>query len=169
MQEVHSPIRTEARSHNLCGQILDSILSYVGGIIIVNKANVYNHIKAGGLHDWAKKKFAIEVWMHLFFQNTSGQLLLWLNTVSIWKQNSPYSVDVCMVLILVIYEFTKRSSVTFVYIIFSFVVLNSQEILILFLILLTFNSTVLQTYVPAKSLLHASYHCINWFSSFFIL
>ena len=44
----------------------------------------------------------VEVWMYLFLQKTFGRLLLWLNTVSIWKQNSPYSVDVCVVLILVI-------------------------------------------------------------------
>ena len=81
-----------------------------------------------------------------FLQNTSGHLLLWLNTVSIWKQNNLYLVDVCAVLILVIYGFTKISSVTFVYIIFCFVVFNSQEILILFLILLVFNFTVVQTY-----------------------
>ena len=81
-----------------------------------------------------------------FLQNTSGHLLLWLNTVSIWKQNNLYLVDVCAVLILVIYGFTKISSVMFVYIIFCFVVFNSQEILILFLILLVFNFTVVQTY-----------------------
>ena len=48
-------IRTEPQSHNLCGQILDSILSYVDTIIYIHKAMVYNQVKAGGLHDWAKK------------------------------------------------------------------------------------------------------------------
>ena len=81
----------------------------------------------------------------LYLQNTSRWLLLWLNIVSIQKQNSQHSFNVCAVFILVIYGFTSRSSVTFVYIIFCFVVFNSQEILILFLILLVFNSTVLQT------------------------
>ena len=51
-----------------------------------------------------------------FLQNTSDRLLLWLNTVSIRKQNIPYSVDVCALLILGTYEFAKSSSVTFVYI-----------------------------------------------------
>ena len=83
-----------------------------------------------------------------FLQSTSGQLLLWLNTVSIQKQNSPYSVNVCTVLILVNYWFTKRSSVTFVYIIFCFVVFNSREILILFLILLVFISCFTNTCIP---------------------
>ena len=63
-----------------------------------------------------------------FLQNICRQLLLWLNTVSIWKQNIPYLVDVCEVLMLVIYGFTKWSSVTFVYVIFCFVVFNSWEI-----------------------------------------
>ena len=69
-----------------------------------------------------------------FLQNTSGQLLLWLNTV-------------CAVLILVIYGFAKSSSVTFVHIIFCFVIFNSLEILILFLILLVFKSIVVEAYV----------------------
>ena len=38
-----------------------SILSYVDGITYVHKANVYNHVKAGGLHDWAKKKFVMDL------------------------------------------------------------------------------------------------------------
>ena len=49
-------IRTEARSHNVSGLILDSILSYVDGVTFVHKVNVHNHVKAGGLYDWAKKK-----------------------------------------------------------------------------------------------------------------
>ena len=67
-------------------------------------------------------------------------------------QNSQESTcarsHICGVLTLVIYGFTKMSSVTSVHIIFSFVVSNSQEILILFLILLVFNSTVIQTCIP---------------------
>ena len=53
-------IRTEARSHNLRGQILDNILSYVDGVTYVHKANVHNRIKAGGLHDWPKKKIVMD-------------------------------------------------------------------------------------------------------------
>ena len=41
MQEVHNQIRTEARSHNLCDQILDSILLYVDCMTYVHKINVY--------------------------------------------------------------------------------------------------------------------------------
>ena len=71
---------------------------------------------------------------------------LWVTTSLtehiIWNQNSSYSVDVCGVLILVIYGFIKKFSVMLVHIIFCFVVFNSQEILIFFLILLLFNSTV---------------------------
>ena len=52
-------IRTEAQSHNLCGQILDSILSYVDDETYVQKANVYNDVNIGSLHDWAKKKFEL--------------------------------------------------------------------------------------------------------------
>ena len=52
-------IRTVARSRNLRGQVLDSILSYVNGVTYVHKANMYNHVKAGGLHDWPKKKFVM--------------------------------------------------------------------------------------------------------------
>ena len=63
---------------------------------------------------------------------------------SIWNQNSSYSVDVCGVLILVIYGFIKRFSVMLVHII-CFVVFNSQEFF--FLILLLFNSTVVQTQI----------------------
>ena len=37
------------------------ILSYVDGITYVHKANVYNHVKAGCLHDWAKKKFVMDL------------------------------------------------------------------------------------------------------------
>ena len=50
-----------------------------------------------------------------FLQNTFVWLLLWMNTVSIRKQNSTYSVDVSEVMIIVIYGFTKRSSVKFVW------------------------------------------------------
>ena len=53
-------IRTEARSHNLCGQILNSLLLYVDDITYVHKADVYNHVKAGGLHDWTKKKCVMD-------------------------------------------------------------------------------------------------------------
>ena len=53
-------IRTEARSCNLRSQILDSILSYVDGGTYVHEANVCNHVKAGGLHDWTKKKFVMD-------------------------------------------------------------------------------------------------------------
>ena len=63
MQEVHSQIRTNAQSHNLHGQILDSILLYVDVITYVHKANVYNHVKAGGLRDWAKKNFVMGSWL----------------------------------------------------------------------------------------------------------
>ena len=45
-----SQIRIVARLHNLCGQVLDSILSYVDGVTYGHKANMYNHVKAGGLH-----------------------------------------------------------------------------------------------------------------------
>ena len=49
-------IRTEAKSHNLHGQVLYSILSYVvDSITYIHKANVHKHVKAGGLHDSAKK------------------------------------------------------------------------------------------------------------------
>ena len=103
-----------------------------------------------------------------FLQNTSGRLLLWLNTASMRNQNRPYKIDVCVVLTLAIYGFTKKSSVTLVYMIFSFVVSNSQEILILFSILLVFNSTVYQ-HVSPKSLIHATYRGIKWFSAFIIM
>ena len=56
----------------------------------------------------------------------SGWLLLWLYTLSIQEQNSLYSVDVYVVLILVIYGFTKGSSVTFVYIISGVEITASQ-------------------------------------------
>ena len=116
-------IWTKAWLHNLRDPILDSILSYLDGKTYVHKANVYNHVKAGGLHDWAQKKnrngLIVGVWMypdwirssHLkyfmkkgvlkyfakftlvyarvsFLSSGLRQLLLWLNTVSIRKQNS---------------------------------------------------------------------------------
>ena len=37
---------------------LDCII-YIDGITYVHKANVYNHVKAGGLHNWATKKFVM--------------------------------------------------------------------------------------------------------------
>ena len=72
---------------------------------------------------------------------------MWLNTVSIGKPNILYLVDVCVVLMSVVYGFTKRSFVTFMCIISSFV-FNCQEISILLLIILVFNSTVAQTSIP---------------------
>ena len=48
--------------------------------------------------------------------------------------------------------FMKRSSYT----IFSFAVFNSSGS----------YSTLVQTYVSLKSLIHATYHCIKWFSAF---
>ena len=33
---------------------------YVDSVTYVQKANVYNHIKAGGLHVWAKKKILMD-------------------------------------------------------------------------------------------------------------
>ena len=57
MQEVHcsTEIRTEAGQHNLRGQILESIMLHVHGKTYVHKPNVYSHVKAGELHDWATK------------------------------------------------------------------------------------------------------------------
>ena len=49
-------IKSKAQWHNLHDQILDRILSHADSVTYVNKVNVYNHVKAGGLHDWAKKK-----------------------------------------------------------------------------------------------------------------
>ena len=53
-------IRTEAWTHNLCGQILDSILLHVDSVTYVHKVNVYNYVKAGSLHDWAEKKIVMD-------------------------------------------------------------------------------------------------------------
>ena len=53
-------IRTEAHSRYLRGQILDSILPYVDNVTYVQKTNMYNHAKAGGLHVWAKIKFVMD-------------------------------------------------------------------------------------------------------------
>ena len=33
---------------------------YVGSVTYVQRSNVYNHIKAGGLHVWAKKKIVMD-------------------------------------------------------------------------------------------------------------
>ena len=49
-------IKSKARWHNLHGQILDRILSHGESVTYIHKVNVYNHVKAGGLHNWAKKK-----------------------------------------------------------------------------------------------------------------
>ena len=49
-------IRTKAILCNLCDQIFDSVMSYVDGITYVHKANVFNHVKAGGLHVGLRKK-----------------------------------------------------------------------------------------------------------------
>ena len=72
-----SPIRTEAQSHNLCGQILDSILSYVDDETYVHKANVYNDVNTGSLHDWTKKKFELA--------DTQGTSTIPISTGSIGK------------------------------------------------------------------------------------
>ena len=51
---------TVALLHNLHGQVLDSILLHVDSATYVHKANMYNHVKAGGLRDCTKKKFVID-------------------------------------------------------------------------------------------------------------
>ena len=51
-------IRVEAKHRGLRGSVLDSLLKYADGIDHAHKGNVYKHVKSGGLHDWAKKKFS---------------------------------------------------------------------------------------------------------------
>ena len=51
-------IRVEARKRNLRGEVLNSLLKYADGINSAHKGNVEKHIRSGGLHDWAKKKFS---------------------------------------------------------------------------------------------------------------
>ena len=50
-------IRVKARKRNVCRTALDSLLKYEDGISYAHKGDVDKHVKSGGLHDWAKRKF----------------------------------------------------------------------------------------------------------------
>ena len=49
--------RTEAWPHNLCGQILDSILSHVDSVTYVHNANVYNPVLQVRVSQWLNTTF----------------------------------------------------------------------------------------------------------------
>ncbi|KAK6178299.1 hypothetical protein SNE40_013101 [Patella caerulea] len=50
-------IRREAAKRNIKGFVLKGVLNYADGVSYVHKGNILRHIKAGGLHDWAKRTF----------------------------------------------------------------------------------------------------------------
>ena len=111
------------------------------------KPQACNFIKKETLAQVISWEFC-EISKNNFLQNTSKRLLPWLNTISKRKQNSPYSLDVCAVLILVIHGFTKRSSAVFVpYNLLFCCFYFSRNFNSFFLILLVFNPIVLQTYI----------------------
>ena len=51
-------IRREARSRDIKGSVLKSLLNYVDGVRGAHKGNFMRHIKTGGLHEWAKHTFS---------------------------------------------------------------------------------------------------------------
>ena len=50
-------IGKEGNARNIRGNVLTGLLNLVDGVNGAHKGNFLQHIKANGLHDWAKKKF----------------------------------------------------------------------------------------------------------------
>ena len=50
-------IRQEAKTRGLRGNVLNGVLNFVDGIDGAHKSNMLRHIKADGLHNWAKSKY----------------------------------------------------------------------------------------------------------------
>ena len=50
-------IRKEGKARNIRGNVLTGLLNFVDGVNGAHKGNFLRHIKANGLHDWAKKNF----------------------------------------------------------------------------------------------------------------
>ena len=48
-------IRKEAKARNIRGNVLNMLLNLVDGVNGAHNGNAMRHIKAGGLHDWARK------------------------------------------------------------------------------------------------------------------
>lgn len=49
--------RQEAKSRDLSGAVTQAIVNYADGITYIHNSNYMWHIRSGGLHNWAKKKF----------------------------------------------------------------------------------------------------------------
>ena len=57
---MHSPyLRNKERSKNIRGNVLQGLLNFVDGVKGSHRGNFMRHIKAGGLHDWAKTNFLV--------------------------------------------------------------------------------------------------------------
>ena len=55
-----SDIINEAHRRNLKGIVVNGIVKLAAGMECIHKGNLCRHIKTGGLHDWAKKKYGLE-------------------------------------------------------------------------------------------------------------
>ncbi|XP_041356519.1 uncharacterized protein LOC121373808 [Gigantopelta aegis] len=53
-------IINEAHRRNMKGVVVDGIVKLASGVECIHKGNLCRHIKTGGLHDWAKKKYGME-------------------------------------------------------------------------------------------------------------
>ena len=112
-------------------------------------------------------------WIEAFCHQPSCYLpfLIFILVFIVWSMSKMFClvtwwifpVNSMVVMLILLHNcfffFKKRTSVIFVYIIFCFVLL---------LILQEMSSTVVQTYVFPESLIHATYHCIKWFSVFVV-